>query len=295
MGRAAPPHASGVIALTLLRAHLQIPPPSMKVVILCGGKGTRLREETEYRPKPMLPIGDRPILWHIMKTYAHYGHKEFILCLGYKGELIKDYFRNYLWHTGDTTLTLGRNPGVRFHDTHGEEDWKVTLADTGQDSMTAYRIRCIRKHLGEDENFLLTYGDGVGDIPINACIDQHKRSGKVCTLTAVRPPGRFGELRLEGNDSVHGFNEKPQTEGGYINGGYMVCSRRIFDFIPDDPKLMFEQAPMKSMTEAGELGAFKHDGFWQPMDTYHEFTLLNDAWATGRAPWQVWNDAHGLR
>lgn len=260
----------------------------MKVVILCGGKGSRLREETEFRPKPMLPIGNRPILWHIMKTYAYHGHREFILCLGYKGEMIKDYFRNYLWHTCDATLMLGLTPAVQFHDRHDEEDWKVTLADTGEDAMTAYRVRTIERYLGKDETFLLTYGDGVGNIDIEASIAQHVKSGKICTLTAVHPPGRFGELGLEGDGSVRGFNEKPQTEGGYINGGYMVCNRKIFDYLPDDPAMMLEQAPMKGLTADGQLGAFCHEGFWQPMDTFQEFTLLNKLWTENKAPWKIW-------
>ncbi|MGH8048511.1 MAG: glucose-1-phosphate cytidylyltransferase [Chthoniobacterales bacterium] len=261
----------------------------MKVVILCGGKGTRLREETEYRPKPMLPIGNRPILWHIMKTYAHHGHKEFILCLGYKGEMIKDYFRNYLWNTCDTTLLLGRQAAIRFHNRHDEEDWSVTLADTGEESMTAYRIRLIERYLGGDEEFLLTYGDGVGDINIPASIEQHRKAGKICTVTAVHPPGRFGELGIDsGGSEVHGFNEKPQAEGGYINGGYMVCSSALFKYLPNDPGMMLEQLPMKNLTADGQLSAFRHDGFWQPMDTLQEFMLLNKLWAENRAPWKVW-------
>lgn len=262
----------------------------MKVVILCGGKGTRLREETEYRPKPMVPIGNRPILWHIMKTYAQYGHKEFILCLGYKGDMIKDYFRNYLWHTCDSTLRLGRSPGVIFHNNHNEEDWQVTLADTGENSMTAYRIKQIERYLGQDAHFLLTYGDGVGSVDIPASINQHMASGKTCTLTAVHPPGRFGELGLEADGTVQGFNEKPQAEGGFINGGFMVCSRSIFSYLPDDPAMMLEQEPMKQMTKDRQLGSFEHDGFWQPMDTYQEFTLLNKLWDSGQAPWKIWKD-----
>lgn len=259
----------------------------MKVVILCGGKGTRLREETEYRPKPMVPIGSRPILWHIMKIYASQGFHDFVLCLGYKGEIIKDYFRNYLWHTCDTTLTLGRSPAVVFHSEHTESDWRVTLADTGENSMTAYRIRSIKKYLGDDRYFLLTYGDGVGDIPIAKVIAHHMESGKLCTLTAVHPPGRFGELSLN-SGQVFGFNEKPQTEGGYINGGYMVCSRRMLDYLPDDPEVMLEQSPMQRMASDGVLGAFCHTGFWQPMDTYQEFMLLNRLWESGMAPWKLW-------
>ncbi len=268
----------------------------MKVVILCGGKGTRLHEETEYRPKPMLPIGNRPILWHIMKTYAQFGHKEFILCLGHKGEMIKDYFRNYLWNTSDITLRLGREPELKFHDTHQEEDWSVTLAETGQESKTAYRIRLVEKYLGDDSHFLLTYGDGVGNIDIPASIAQHQASGKICTITAVRPPGRFGELHIAPHSStVQSFNEKPQAEGGYINGGYMVCSRRIFDYLPDDPHTMLEDAPMKNMTANNVLSAYKHDGFWQPMDTFREFNLLNDLWSSGQAPWKTWPNPHAVR
>ncbi len=260
----------------------------MKVVILCGGRGTRLREETEFRPKPMLPIGNRPILWHIMKTYAHHGHREFILCLGYKGEMIKDYFRNYLWNTCDATLRLGLDPGAKFHTRHDEEDWTVTLADTGENSLTAYRVRLIEKYLGDDPTFLLTYGDGVGNIDINASIRFHEKSGQICAMTAVHPPGRFGELGLGGDGRVEGFNEKPQAEGGYINGGYMVCSRRIFKYLPEDAGVMLEQEPMRKLTAEGQLAAFRHEGFWQPMDTFQEFTLLNSLWEQGKAPWKVW-------
>ena len=260
----------------------------MKVVILCGGRGTRLQEETEFRPKPMLPIGNRPILWHIMKTYAHHGHKDFILCLGYKGEMIREYFRNYLWNTCDATLRLGLDPKVRFHTRHEEEDWTVTLADTGENSMTAYRIRQVEKYLGDDDTFLLTYGDGVGNIDINASIRFHEKSGRICAMTAVHPPGRFGELGLDESGCVTGFNEKPQTEAGYINGGYMVCRRRIFQYLPDDPGMMLEQYPMRRLTADGQLAAFRHERFWQPMDTFQEFTLLNSLWEKGNAPWKVW-------
>jgi len=259
----------------------------MKVVILCGGKGTRLREETEYRPKPMVPIGERPILWHIMKTYAAHGHKDFILCLGYKGEMIKEYFRNYLWNTCDATITLGRQADLRFHDHHDEEDWSITLADTGAESMTAWRIKSINRYLGDAPRFLLTYGDGVGDVAINHVIGSHQASGHTCTLTAVHPPGRFGELSLTAN-TVSGFNEKPQAEGGYINGGFMVCERSLIDELPDDPGVMLEQGPLQRLASEGRLGAFRHDGFWQPMDTFQEYTLLNRMWLSGKAPWKVW-------
>jgi glucose-1-phosphate cytidylyltransferase len=260
----------------------------MKVVILCGGKGTRLREETEYRPKPMVSIGNRPILWHIMKTYAAHGHKDFILCLGYKGESIREYFRNYQWNTCDATLTLGRDSAVKFHGHHGEEDWRITLADTGENSMTAWRVKLISKYIGNDENFLLTYGDGVGNINIPASIEQHLQSKKVCTLTAAHPPGRFGELGLRTDGTVLGFNEKPQAEGGYINAGYMVCSRKLFDYLPDDPTVMLETVPMKALVADAALGAYRHEGFWQPMDTFSEYTMLNKLWAENKAPWKIW-------
>ncbi len=260
----------------------------MKVVILCGGKGTRLREETEYRPKPMVPIGGKPILWHIMKTYAHYGHKDFILCLGYKGDMIKDYFRNYLWNTCDITLMLGRQQSLQFHNRHDEEDWTVTLADTGEETMTAGRVKQIQRYIPQGENFLLTYGDGVASIDINASIAAHKASGRVCTISAVHPAGRFGSVRIGEGGSIHTFNEKPQLEDAYINGGYLVCSYRFFDYLPDDPAVMLEREPMDRLVRDSQLNAFKHEGFWQPMDTYPEAQYLNKIWAEGTAPWKVW-------
>jgi glucose-1-phosphate cytidylyltransferase len=260
----------------------------MKVVILCGGKGTRLREETEFRPKPMVPIGNRPILWHIMKSYAHYGHKEFILCLGYKGDMIKDYFRNYLWNTCDITLKLGREPGVQFHDRHAEEDWSVTLADTGEDTFTAYRVKQIQRYIPVGESFLLTYGDGLSTIDINASIAAHESARRVCTISAVHPAGRFGALRIENDGSIHTFSEKPQFEDAYVNGGYMVCSNRMFDYLPADPTVMLERKPMDDLVRDGQLHAYKHEGFWQPMDTYQETQYLNKLWAEGKAHWKVW-------
>jgi glucose-1-phosphate cytidylyltransferase len=260
----------------------------MKVVIFCGGKGTRLREETEYRPKPMLPIGDHPILWHIMKTYATHGFREFILCLGYKGEIIKDYFRNYLWMASDVTLKLGRDPSVHFHGSHNEEDWSVTLAETGLETMTAGRLERIKRYLGDDEEFLFTYGDGVGNVDIPRSIEFHRAHGKLVTLTAVHPPGRFGELGLEDGGVVRQFNEKPQAEGGWINGGFFVANRRVFDYIAASDDVMFEAAPIKQIAQDDQLRAFSHTGFWQPMDTYQEFLLLNRLWAEGEAPWKVW-------
>lgn len=260
----------------------------MKVVILCGGKGTRLREETEYRPKPMVPIGGRPILWHIMKTYAAHGHKDFILCLGYKGDMIKDFFRNYLWNTCDSTLMLGQQPAVKFHNRHDEEDWSVTLADTGEETMTACRVKLIEKYIPAGEPFLLTYGDGLSTINVNATINAHKAAGKVCTISAVHPAGRFGALRIEDDGSICTFSEKPQFEDAYVNGGYMVCEHRLFDYLPDDPSVMLERQPMDDLVRDGQLHAYKHDGFWQPMDTYQESQYLNRIWAEGNAPWKIW-------
>jgi glucose-1-phosphate cytidylyltransferase len=260
----------------------------MKVVILCGGKGTRLREETEYRPKPMVPIGGKPILWHIMKSYAHYGHKDFILCLGYKGDMIREYFRDYLWNTCDVTLKLGQKSSVQFHDRHDEEDWAVTLADTGEDSMTAYRVKSIQRYIPAGDSFLLTYGDGLATIDINASIASHQESGKVCTISAVHPAGRFGSLRIEDDGRIHTFSEKPQFEEAYVNGGYMVCEHRLFDYLPNDPGVMLERKPMDDLVRDGQLNAFKHEDFWQPMDTYQEMQYLNDLWDSGKAPWKSW-------
>jgi glucose-1-phosphate cytidylyltransferase len=260
----------------------------MKVVILCGGKGTRLREETEYRPKPMVPIGDRPILWHIMKTYAAHGHKDFILCLGYKGEMIKDFFHDYLWMTNDVSLRLGRSSQVKFHGRHDEEDWTVTLADTGPETMTAGRIKRIQKYLGNAETFLLTYGDCVGNVDIPRTVQFHRRHGKVLTLTAVHPAGRFGELGLDAGGTVRQFNEKPQALSGWINGGYFVASRKLFRYLDNSDHLMLEQEPIRRIAAEGNLMAYEHTGFWQPMDTYQEYLLLNRLWSEGKAPWRTW-------
>jgi len=258
----------------------------MKVVILCGGKGTRLREETEFRPKPMVPIGGRPILWHIMKTYSSAGHRDFILCLGYKGEMIKEYFRNYLWNTCDVTLSLGRKPGVRFHDHHEEEDWTVTLADTGAESGTAHRVKMVQRYLVPDEPFMLTYGDGLANIDFNALVESHRRAGKVLTMSAVHPGGRFGWLKFDADGALEKFQEKPAQESNYVNGGFMVCDYRIFDyFAPCDQATMFEAGPLDAIVNDGQLHCYRHEGFWQPMDTYQESQYLNRLWAEGKAPW----------
>jgi len=259
----------------------------MKTVILCGGRGTRLREETEFRPKPLLPIGNRPILWHIMRHYAHFGHDDFVLCLGYRGDLIKEWFRNYRWHTQDVSVQLSRPAEPEFLGGGEGGDWKVTLCETGLDSPTAERIHSVRGRLSKNEPFFLTYGDGVGNIDLPALLAFHRRSGAICTLTAVHPPGRFGEIRLREDGRVEAFNEKPQTEVGSINGGFMVCEPAIFDYFPADRPVMLEEEPLRRLAAEGKLAAYRHDGFWQPMDTYQEFTLLNRLWAGGKAPWLV--------
>ncbi|MGE3308325.1 MAG: glucose-1-phosphate cytidylyltransferase [Limisphaerales bacterium] len=260
----------------------------MKVVILCGGKGTRLREETEFRPKPMVPIGSQPILWHIMKYYSHFGHRDFVLCLGYKGEMIKDYFRNYLWNRCDVTVSLGRRNECRFHAHHDEEDWTVTLADTGPESQTAYRLKLVQKYLDPGKTFLLTYGDGLSTIDLNAAINEHARFGRKVTISAVHPSGRFGALTLGKDGQIHTFQEKPRAEVGYVNGGYMVCEPGVFDYLPDDPTCAFEREPIRRLVDDGQLHSFRHEGWWQPMDTYQESQHLNQLWESGTAPWKVW-------
>jgi len=256
----------------------------MKVVILCGGLGTRLREETEFRPKPMVPIGGRPILWHIMKTYAHHGHKDFILCLGYKGEMVKEYFRNYHWNTSDVTLRLGAQPKISYLSRHTEEDWNVTMVDTGQETQTGGRLRRVLRFLDE-EDFLLTYGDGLTNSDINASIRFHRAHGGMATLTAVRPVGRFGALTLQ-DDAVTEFREK-EREAHFISAGYFVFKRAIGERLGGDDCVL-EREPLMGLAQEGQLKAFKHDGFWQCMDTYREMEMLNATWQSGQAPWKVW-------
>jgi len=258
----------------------------MQVVILCGGKGTRLREETEYRPKPMLPIGEHPILWHIMKLYAHYGHTDFVLCLGYKGDMIKDYILNYRYLNSDLTVHLGQKREVVFHEACDEAAWTVTLASTGEDTMTGARLKRIEKFIKGDL-FMMSYGDGVGNVDLRALLEFHQRHGKLVTLTGVRPPGRFGELVTK-DDLITEFNEKPQTTAGRINGGFFVFSRKFFDYLNEDAGLILEQAPLRRVAADDQLMCFPHDGFWQPMDTFREFELLNQLWKSERAPWKVW-------
>jgi glucose-1-phosphate cytidylyltransferase len=223
-----------------------------------------------------------------MKTYAAHGFNEFILCLGYKGGIIKNYFRNYQWMAGDVSMKLGEEPCTCFHDKHDEENWSVTLAETGEETMTGGRIEQIRRHLGGDEEFFLTYGDGVGSVDIHAELAFHRRHKKLLTLAAVHPPGRFGELTLTKDGSVQTFNEKPQTESGWISGGYFIASTKIFDYLHDTNQVMFEQEPMRQIAAEDQLMAFQHEGFWHPMDTYQEYLLLNRLWDQGKAPWKVW-------
>jgi glucose-1-phosphate cytidylyltransferase len=256
----------------------------MKVVILCGGLGTRLREETEYRPKPMVPIGGRPILWHIMKMYAHYGHKEFILCLGYKGEVIKDYFRNYHWNTSDITLRLGRSPKIICHTQHDEEDWTVTLLDTGLETQTGGRLRRALPYI-DGETFLFTYGDGLINSNINESIQFHEKHGAIATLTAVKPAGRYGELALDGQ-TITDFNEKP-AESAFISGGFFVFGKSIGKYLDGDGCIL-ERGPLEQLARERQLKAFCHAGFWQCMDNYREQELLNRMWASGHAPWKIW-------
>jgi glucose-1-phosphate cytidylyltransferase len=257
----------------------------MKVVILCGGLGTRLREETEYRPKPMVPIGNRPILWHIMKIYAHHGHKDFILCLGYKGEVIKDYFRNYQWNTSDVTLRLGRVSEIVYHTQHDEEDWSVTLLDTGQETQTGGRLLRAMPHIDAD-TFLFTYGDGLINSDINQSIAFHRQHGAIATVTAVKPSGRFGELAIDGQ-TITAFREKPEQESAFISGGFFVLNQGIARYLSGDGCVL-ERGPLEQLTREAQLKAFCHSGFWQCMDNYREQEMLNKMWQAGRAPWKVW-------
>ena len=257
----------------------------MKVVLLCGGQGTRIRDVADDIPKSMIPIGEFPIIWHIINHYARFGHKEFILCLGYKGNVLKEFFLNYDAFTHDFTLTMGRDKSVEFHGSHDGDGWKVTLANTGLAAMTGARIRRIRRYVGKDDNFLLTYGDGVSDVDLDSLVKFHKAHGRILTVTGVRPPGRFGEIEFEADGRVTEFNEKPQAAGGWISGGFFVCRRELFDYLDDEENLVFEEGPMRALVEAGELRVYGHSGFWQCMDTFRDWKLLNGIWETGKALW----------
>jgi len=254
----------------------------MKVVILAGGVGSRISEETEVRPKPMVEIGHRPILWHIMKHYFHYGYKDFVLCLGYKGEYIKRYFSEYLALAADMTIDFGK--GITEPHEVVRDDWRVTLVDTGQHTETAGRLMQIRRFV-DDGPFMLTYGDGVADIDLNKLAEFHCQHKQLATVTAVHPTARFGQLRLDG-DSVTCFNEKPQMHEGWINGGYFVLEPGIFDYIPGD--VDWARAPLESLSAAGQLNAYRHEGFWQCMDTLRDKIYLEGLWNKGTPPWKIW-------
>jgi glucose-1-phosphate cytidylyltransferase len=257
---------------------------SMKVVILVGGLGTRLSEETTIKPKPMVEIGGNPILWHIMKIYSHYGFNDFIICLGYKGYMIKEYFANYFLHMSDVTIDI-KNNKIEIHQNFSEP-WKISLIDTGENTMTGGRVKRVQSYVG-NETFMLTYGDGVSDVDIPNLIKFHKQKGQTGTLTAIRPVGRFGVLELQ-DTNVTTFLEKPKGQGGYINGGFFVFEPELFDDLTDDTTIL-ERDPLESLATKGQLNAYKHEGFWYPMDTLRDKNYLEKIWATGQAPWKVWN------
>lgn len=259
----------------------------MKVVILAGGFGTRLSEETELKPKPMVEIGDRPILWHIMKIYSHYGFNDFIICLGYKGYVIKEYFANYFLHQSDVTFDF-TNKSDRIIHSQRAEPWRVTLVDTGRNTMTGGRVKRIQEYVG-NETFMLTYGDGVGDIVIDDLVRFHKNHGKYATVTAVQPSGRFGTMNLNDVDFVQSFQEKPKGDGSWINGGFFVLEPDIFDYIAGD-ETYWEREPLENLAKSGQLIAFRHHGFWKPMDTLRDKTALEELWNDGNAPWKIWRE-----
>ena len=260
----------------------------MKTVILCGGFGTRIRDVADDIPKPMVEIGGKPIIWHIMKYYAHFGMSDFVLCAGYKGSTIKDYFFNYDRQFGDCKVVLGQSRDAEVKTKHDELGWDITIADTGLNTMTGGRLRKIKKYVADDDHFLLTYGDGLSDVNIEALVAFHKSHGKALTVTGVHPPGRFGEMTANEDGLLSGFNEKPQVSGGRISGGYFVCSRRIFDFLSENDDLVFEEEPMKLLVSQGELMMYRHDGFWQCMDTYRDWKLLQSMLEEGAATWKKW-------
>lgn len=257
----------------------------MKAVLLAGGLGTRMREETEFRPKPMVEVGGKPVLWHIMKILSSQGIREFIVCTGYKSEFIANYFANYGAVSKDFTVTLGSESSIVYHDNHDELDWKVTVAYTGAETMTGGRIKRVQKYVG-DEPFLCTYGDGIANVDVRALQTFHSEHGRTATMTTTRPYSRFGVIDIQEDGSVAKFREKPQTDD-WINIGYFIFEPAIFDYLEDDSSVL-EERPLHTLADRGELSAFRHDGFWQPMDTYRESQMLNDLWNGGRAPWKIW-------
>ena len=257
----------------------------MKAVIFAGGLGTRISEETHLKPKPMIEIGGMPILWHIMKTYSHYGINDFVICCGYKGYVIKEYFANYFLHMSDITFDLANN-SMKVHQLKAEP-WKVTLVDTGEETMTGGRLKRVAGYIDDHEPFCLTYGDGVSDINIGELVAFHKQQGLQATITATYPPGRFGALDILDNHKVTSFKEKPKGDGGMINGGFFVLSPKVLNLIEGD-QTIWEREPLERLAEDGQLAAYQHQGFWQPMDTLRDKTYLEELWASGRAPWKVW-------
>lgn len=257
----------------------------MKVVILAGGYGTRISEESHLKPKPMIEIGERPILWHIMKIYSHFGFNDFIVCLGYKGYCIKEYFAHYFLHESDVTFDF-RNGNLRITHQHTAEPWRVTLVDTGQDTMTGGRVKRIEPYV-ENQSFMVTYGDGVGDVNISELLSFHQSHGKIATVTSTQPMGRFGALNVAEDDTVLGFQEKPRGDGNWVNAGFFIMEPEVFKYIKGDETLL-ERDPMEKLARNGQLKTFKHDGFWQPMDTLRDKNLLEDLWKGGKAPWKVW-------
>jgi glucose-1-phosphate cytidylyltransferase len=256
----------------------------MKAVLLAGGLGTRIAEETDVKPKPMIEIGGMPIIWHIMKIYSHYGIDEFVICLGYKGYVIKEYFQNYFLHMSNVTFDMKTNK-MEVHNASAEP-WRVTLTDTGLSTQTGGRIKRILPYLGDDREFCFTYGDGVGNVDIKAVIELHRREGRLATVTATQPPGRFGAVNIDGH-RVTGFQEKPVGDGGWINGGFFVLSPEIGKYIEGDSTL-WEHEPLKNLAADGQLSVYRHDGFWQPMDTLRDKQHLEALWSSGKAPWKMW-------
>ena len=256
----------------------------MKAVILAGGLGTRLSEETTVKPKPMVEVGGKPILWHILKSYSAHGINDFVICCGYRGYVIKEFFANYFLHTSDVTFDLQKN-SMEVHERHAEP-WKVTLIDTGADTLTGGRLKRVRAHIEHEEAFCFTYGDGVSDINIAQLVDYHKGHGRLATVTAVQPPGRYGALERHG-DQVLGFTEKPRGDGGWINGGFFVLEPGTLDYVDGD-ETIWEQQPLQGLARDGQLNAFRHEGFWQPMDTVRDRLHLEELWSGGKAPWKTW-------
>lgn len=259
----------------------------MKVVILCGGRGIRFKEETDLRPKPLIEIGGQPILWHIMKTYAHYGYRDFVLCLGYKSEMIKRYFLDYDLTNSDFTVELGGGSKTTVHSSRGERGWRITLAETGLNAMTGARVKRIEKYI-DSSLFMLTYGDAVANLNIKRLVDFHRAHNKIGTVTAVRPLSRFGELQVRRDGTVKEFKEKAALKGDHINGGFFVFDHRLFDYVTDDDSCVFEREPMERLVKDGQLAAYVHDGYWQCMDTFRDWQVLDQEWENGRAMWKVW-------